>query len=197
MSLAVGQILGLVGTWCYFNLPDTSSEVQLKVPVPMATVQTSVLDDYDQPATPEHTRQELERQEYLNKYRAFLFMDVRDRCEHFCKKSSVPCPLIQEMHAIHAKEIGTDRKILMNSTSGQNERRTTREELQRLARLSEERWSIFGDLERRCENLCSDSPRPCSIWQELQRTHEREMDAQDAEGGESGWLRLSLKLDRR
>ena len=55
---------------------------------------------------------------------------------------------------------------------------------------------MFGGLERRCKDLCSDSPRPCSIWQEVQRIHEREMDAQEAEGGESGSLRTRLRLDR-
>ena len=170
--------------------------MQLKIPVSMEMVQTSVLDDYDQPATPEHTRQELERQERLNQYRTFLFMDVRERCEYYCRRSLIPCALIQEMHAIHAKEIGTDTKSLMNGTSGQNERRTTREELQRLARLGGERWSIFFELKRRCEDLCSDSPIPCTIWQKLQRIHEREMDAQVAEGGEKGALRTRLELDR-
>ncbi len=159
----------------------------------MKTVQTSVPDEYDQPATTQLIRQELERQKVLNKYRWHLFCDVQDRCKHFCTQSSVPCPLIQEMHAIHSREIGTDTKSLMDSKSGQNEMRSTREELQRLAQLGKERCSMFYDLERHCKDLCSVSPRPCSIWQEVQRIHEREMDAQEKETGESGWLRTSVR----
>ena len=185
------------GAMYYLSLPATTPKMQPTVPWSMETAQTSVPDEYDQPATPQHTRQELERQECLNKYRFHLFHDVQDRCEHFCTRSSVPCPLIQEVHAIYAREIGKDTKSLMNSKSGQNETRTTREELQRLAQLGEERWSIFHGLKRRCEDLCSDSPRPCSIWQEVQRIHKREMDAQEAEGGKSGLLRSMLELDRR
>lgn len=162
-------------------------------PVSMKTAQT---DDYDQPATPQHTRQELERQKNLNMYRIPLFHDVRDRCEHFCTQSSVPCPLMKEMHAVYAREIGKDAKFSRNREGDQYETRTIREELQRLARLGEDRWSIFAGLERRCKDLCLDSPRPCPIWQELQRIHEREMDAQEAEGGDSGLLRTRLKLDR-
>ncbi len=166
-------------------------------PVSIRTAQTSVPDEYDQPATPQHTRQELERQERLNECRYPLFRDVRERCEHSCTQGSVPCPLIQEVHAIYAREIGTKPKFLMTSESGQNGTRTTREELQRLARLGEERSSIFYPLMTRCKDLCLDSPRPCRIWQEVQRIHEREMDAQERECWESNWLRMGLILKKR
>ena len=163
----------------------------------MKTAQTSVPDDYDRPATPQHTREELNRQKMLNRYRFSLFHDVQHRCEHYCTENSIQCPLMQEMHAIYAREFGTSTKTLMNSESGQNQTRTTREELQRLARLGKERFSMFDDLERRCKALCSDNPRSCPIWQEVHRIHEREMDAQEREGGESGLLRRQLRLDTR
>ena len=187
LSYALGSCLGAAGWSYYFSLPDTTPKMQPT---------TSVPDEYDQSATPEHTRQELKRQKVLNRYRFDLFCDVEDRCKHFCTQGLVPCPLMQEMHAIYAREIGTDTRSLTGNKSGQSETRTTREELKRLARLGEERCSMFEGLERRCKDLCSDSPRPCSIWQEVQRIHEREMDAQEAEGGESGSLRTRLKLDR-
>ena len=194
-SYALFLCLGTGATY-YLSLPATTPNNQPTEPVSMETAQTSVADEYDQPATPQHTRQEVERQDCLNHYRYHLFYDVQDRCEHFCTQSSVPCPLMQEMHAIYAKEISTDTKSLMDSNNGQNESRTTREELRRLARLGEERGSIFDGLKRRCKDLCSDSPRPCSIWQEVQRIHEREMDAQEAEGGKSGSLLIRLARDR-
>ena len=161
----------------------------------MKTAQVSAPDDYDQPATLQHTQQELERQKCLDEYRSPLFYDVKDRCEHCCTQSSVPCPLIQEMYVIYAREMGKDKKILIASESGQNETRTTREELQRLAQLDKARRSMFYRLKDRCAELCSDSPRPCPIWQEVYKIHEREMDAQVKEGGESGWLRLRLKVN--
>ena len=187
-----------MAVWTYsLTVLATTSNMQSTEPVSIKTAQTSVADEYDQPSTPQHTQQELERQKRLNEYRWPLFRDVQERCKHICTQSSVPCPLIQEVHAIYVREIGTNIVPLMNSESGQNETRTTREELQRLARLNKERHSMFRDLERRCEDLCSDSPKPCSIWQEVHRIHEREMDTQENEGGESGWLRGNLQLDRQ
>lgn len=104
---------------------------------------------------------------------------------------------MQEIRAIYAKEFGTNTESSMNSESGQNETRSTREELQRLARLAEERFTIFEKIKRRCKVLCSDSPRPCPIWQEAHKIHTREMDAQEREGGGSGLLRRELTLDGR
>ena len=179
----------------YCTLPVTSPEEPSAEPVPKETAQRSIPDEYDLASTPEHTREETQRQECLNKYRRHLFYDLEDRCKHCCTESSVPCPLIQEMHTIYAREIGTDKKTLTNDQSGQNETRTTREELQRLARLGEERSSMIYRLKNRCEELCSDSPRPCPIWQELHKIHEREMDDQEEEGGDKGMLRRRLALD--
>ena len=187
----------MVGSWYYFSPANTVPEMQSTEPVSVKGAQIAIPDEYDQPATPQHTRQELERQECLNRYRFSLFHDVKVRCERFCTQSSVPCALIQEVHAIYAREIGTKTKSLMNSKSGQNETRSTREELKWLAQLGKERRSMFWDLEERCEDLCSDSPRPCPVWQEMYKIHKREMDAQAKEGGITGFLRNLIELDRR
>ena len=195
-GLAIGIPLG----WLFYtSLPDRTAtrqaaEVRRQVVevLSMTTAQTSVPDDYDQPATPQHTRQELERQRCLEDYRFPLFRDIQERCERCCTETSVLCPLIREIHAIHARGIGTDTKFLVSSRSSQDKKRTTREELKWLARLDEERSSMLTRLRRRCDELCSDSPRPCHIWQEVYRIHGREMDAQEKEGGESGSLRQRL-----
>ena len=181
LSYAVGTIIATLGMSYYFSLPKTIPEMQ-----------PTDLDVYDQPATPQRTRQELARQECLNEYRWSLFNDVRERCDQLCTQNLVPCALTQELHAIYAREIGTKTKSLMNSKSGQNESRSTREELRWLAQLGEERWSMVWDLKRRCKDLCSESSRPCPIWQEVYKIREREMDAQAKERGMSRFLRTLI-----
>ncbi|KAK0514115.1 hypothetical protein JMJ35_003837 [Cladonia borealis] len=91
-SYTVGTILATLGMSYYLSLPKTIPEMQ-----------PTDLDVYDQPATPQRTRQELARQECLNEYRWSLFNDVRKRCDHLCTQSSVPCALTQELHAIYAR----------------------------------------------------------------------------------------------
>ena len=177
-SYAVGTIIATLGMSYYFSLPKIIPEMQ-----------PTDLDVYDEPATPQRTRQELARQECLNEYRWSLFHDVRERCNHLCTQNLVPCALTQDLYAIYAKEIGTKTKSLMNSKNGQNEPRSTREELRWLAQLGEERWSMVWDLERHCKDLCSDSSRPCPIWQEVYKIRKREMDAQAKERGMSRFLR--------
>ena len=181
----------------FISLPERAARIQAAEIISMNAAQISVPEDYDQPATLQHTRQELERQKCLDDYRFPLFHDIRNRCEHCCTEGSVLCPLIQEMHAIYTRKFGTDtEKSTMNSESGQNKKRTTREELQWLERLGEERSTMIYRLQNRCKDLCSDSPRPCHIWQEVYKIHGREMDAQEKEGGERGMLRSILGLDR-
>ena len=180
-SYAVGTILATLGMSYYLSLPKIIPEMQ-----------PTDLDVYDQPATPQRTRQELARQECLNEYRWSLFNDVRKRCDHLCTQNLVPCALTQELHAIYAREIGTTTRSLTNSKSRQNESRSTREELRWLAQLGEERRSMVRDLERRCEDLCSDSSRPCPIWQEVYKIRKREMDAHAKERGMSRFLRTLI-----
>ena len=201
-SIAAGCVLAIginMGSFYYISLPDKTArrqaaEVRRQVVevLSMTTAQTSDPDDYDQPATPQRTRQVLERQRCLDDHRFPLFNDIEERCERCCTESLVQCPLIQEVHAIYAREIGKEKKSLMNSQSGQTKKRTTREEVQWLARLGDKRSSMFTRLKWRCKELCSDSPRPCHIWQEVYRIHGREMDAQEKEGGERGMLRGKL-----
>ena len=194
-SIAAGCVLAIginMGSFYYISLPDKTARRQAAEVLSMTTAQIPVPDDYDQPATPQRTRQVLERQRCLDDYRFPLFHDIRERCERCCTESSVLCPLSQEIHAIYAREFGIDKKLAMISRSCQNKNRTIKEELKWLARLSKKRSSMFYHLSNRCEELCSDSPRPCHIWQEVYRIHRREMDVQEKEGGEKGMLRGRL-----
>ena len=178
MTYIVSYALATLGMMYYFSLPKTIPEMQ-----------PTDLDVYDQPATPQRTRQELARQECLNEYRSPLFNDVRKRCEHLCTQNLVPCALVQELHAIYAREIGSTTKSLMNIQSGQHEPRSTREELRWLEQLDKERSSMFWKLQSRCQNLCSDSSSPCPIWQEVYKIRKRELDAQAKEGRFHNFLR--------